>query len=333
MECSKKDAMLDRSSDISERKNLKDLQQTPTRPLANKKIMRAAKEDLLFSYCVLPGDVDQFKHMSFANYVKLMFDASDTLFVKNLGNNFQEQWMPKLKYASLQFKKQTQTGDRIAILPKVRKLGDKIALENHYIINHEKDDEDIAATGLMIFDFVSLGGKKPSFSDLVIQLSKGINFENGAVSEAVEINVFQKQQAANIYLYDAIKVYFKHTDYYGNLHHYYFFEWTSHVRESFFSEKCKDFQGILKSNIAMMTTKIELEVFDESQFSDEIIAQLSAQKVKKVSCDLIINFFNKRLNKVVATTKHALVFADQKTHKFCLIPDSLKPAMLEYSEP
>ena len=157
--------------------------------------------------------------------------------------------------------------------------------------------------------------------------------ENEAHIDFHEKRIFQEQKANNIYLYDKIKIYFKHTDFHGNLHDYNFFEWTSHVRESFFSDKCRDLAGVLKSSVAMMTSKIELQVFGESRFADEIVAHLSATKVKKVSCDLIINFYNKRLNEFIAATKHTLVFADQKTNGFASIPDSLKPAMIEYSEP
>ncbi len=289
----------------------------------------------VFSHRVLPNDVDQFKHMSFANYIKLMFDAADTLFLKMLGDGFQDRIKTHLKFASVQFKKQTRTGDLVFIIPQVHKAGNMVTIEAKYYIELGTAAEEEVAFGEMVYELEGL--------DRTSVLSPGQFLEALASNAGLKLlinsevpeprRLFLPQKAANIYVYDKITVFFKHTDYHGNLQPYHFFEWTSHIREAFLSDKCADLEGVLKSSIAMMTSKIDLEVLGESLFPDEIEAHLTATKVKKVSCDLVMNFYNKRLKEYVATTRHTLVFADPIGNKFAPIPDSLRPAMIEFSEP
>src|SRR5258708_3063956 len=100
-----------------------------------------------------------------------------------------------------------------------------------------------------------------------------------------------------VFIYDRITVFFKHTDYHGFLHPYNFLECTSYVREAFFSETSKDFKNILNSPVKMMTSKITCCVNTDSYFGDKIEARFTTTKIKKVSMDVIIRFFNKRLNR------------------------------------
>ena len=39
-----------------------------------------------------------------------------------------------------------------------------------------------------------------------------------------------------VFIYDRIKVFFKHTDYYGKVHVYNYLEWMSYAREAFFNK-------------------------------------------------------------------------------------------------
>jgi len=69
----------------------------------------------VYKYVVMLSDTDQFKHMSFANYLKLMFLATDALFVLCVRGNFLSQNRFKLINSRMQFKQQTTAGDKILI--------------------------------------------------------------------------------------------------------------------------------------------------------------------------------------------------------------------------
>ena len=133
-----------------------------------------------------------------------------------------------------------------------------------------------------------------------------------------------------IFRFNKLRIFFKHTDYHGFVHPYNFYEWTSYVREAFFSELCGDFNKILNSPVKMMTAKITLEIFDDSKFGDFIEARFTTSKIKKVSFDVMVDFFNIRMNKVVCQTGHTLVFVDADTQKFTNIPEGIRDAVVQY---
>jgi len=68
-----------------------------------------------YKYVVMLSDTDQFKHMSFANYLKLMFLATDALFVSCFDAEFLSTNRLRLVTSKMQFKKQTIAGDNILI--------------------------------------------------------------------------------------------------------------------------------------------------------------------------------------------------------------------------
>jgi len=135
-----------------------------------------------------------------------------------------------------------------------------------------------------------------------------------------------------IFIFDRIKVFFKHTDYYGYVHPYNYLEWTSYVREAFFSQMCGDFYSILDSPIKMMTSKINLTMYDDCVFGDEIEARFTTLKIKKISFDVIVRFIKKKTPKVICETQHTLVYVDSRSQKFNDIPKGIKDAVVEYEE-
>ena len=104
------------------------------------------------------------------------------------------------------------------------------------------------------------------------------------------------------------------------------------MREAFFSQMCGDFEFILTSPIKMMTAKISADIKGDSKFGDRIEAYFTTAGIKKVSMDVIVRFFNKRLGKNVCETQHTLVFVDSRSGKFTHIPESIKTAVLKYQE-
>lgn len=140
------------------------------------------------------------------------------------------------------------------------------------------------------------------------------------------------QQINSVFIYDKLKIFFKHTDTYGNVHPYNFYEWTSFVREAYFSEVCQEFRRILDSSVKMMTAKISLKLYDDCVFGDDIEGRLTIVKIKRVSFDVICRFFNKRIEGLVGETRHTLVFVDAATNQFVSIPKGLADVIVKYEE-
>lgn len=61
------------------------------------------------------SDMDQFHHMSFANYLKLVFLTTDALLMPCYGKVFFAQNRLRLIHSKVQFKKPTAVGDNILI--------------------------------------------------------------------------------------------------------------------------------------------------------------------------------------------------------------------------
>jgi len=135
-----------------------------------------------------------------------------------------------------------------------------------------------------------------------------------------------------VFIFDNIKVFFKHTDFYGFVHPYNYYEWTSYVREAFFSKNCGNFKSVIDSKVKMMTAKIQLEVASDCSFGDDVEARLTVTKVKRVSLDVIVRFVNKQSKQLAAETRHTLVFVDSSAKQFTSVPESIKEAIADYQE-
>ncbi len=106
----------------------------------------------------------------------------------------------------------------------------------------------------------------------------------------------------------------------------------SYTREAYFSQVCADFRAILESPIKMMTAKVDATLHDDGFFGDSIQAELTITKIKRVSFDVIIRFFNKVSTRLICETRHTLVFVDSRTNAFTSIPKGLAAAIVEYEE-
>jgi YbgC/YbaW family acyl-CoA thioester hydrolase len=134
----------------------------------------------------------------------------------------------------------------------------------------------------------------------------------------------------NFFAFKGLTIFFKHTDYYGLIHPYNFFEWTSYIRESFFQTTLPNFQQILERPIKMMTVKISCEIHSNAQFGDVLEARLTVGKIKKVSFDMLISFFDAATQKKVAATAHTVVFVDSQTERFADIPAEMQNVIVNY---
>jgi len=74
-----------------------------------------SQREFVYKYIVMLSDIDKFEHMSFANYLKLMFLAADALLSELYKPNFLNKFRLRLEHSRMQFKKQTVSGDKILI--------------------------------------------------------------------------------------------------------------------------------------------------------------------------------------------------------------------------
>jgi acyl-CoA thioesterase FadM len=66
----------------------------------------------IYKYIIRWSDLDQFQHMSFANYLKLMFSVVDNLIHASLDTS---QYRLHHLEASMNFQKQTVLGDKVIV--------------------------------------------------------------------------------------------------------------------------------------------------------------------------------------------------------------------------
>jgi acyl-CoA thioesterase FadM len=74
-----------------------------------------SQKEFVYKYVVMLSDTDQFQHMSFANYLRLMFLATDALLLNCCNQKFLSQYRLVLDKSRMQFKRQTVAGDQILI--------------------------------------------------------------------------------------------------------------------------------------------------------------------------------------------------------------------------
>ena len=134
------------------------------------------------------------------------------------------------------------------------------------------------------------------------------------------------------YVYNKISPFFKHTDYYGFVHPYNYYEWTSYVRERFFQDTVPDFLEVIARPIKMMTARINCAVLGNAGFGHDFEARLTVGKIKKVSFDMIIRFFDLRQKKIVCETQHTVVFVDSRDGSFSSIPVEMQKIITNYQE-
>ncbi len=137
---------------------------------------------------------------------------------------------------------------------------------------------------------------------------------------------------AGFFILGSLCIFFKHTDLYGYVHPYNFLEWTSYVREAFFQETVANFTEVLRRPVKMMTVRISSSLLQDSEFGDQIEARLSVDKIKKVSFDMIVRFYNVSKGTLVCMTRHTVVFVDTEAEGFAPIPSEMADVIIHYRE-
>ena len=83
-----------------------------------------SQKEFVYKYVVMMSDVDQFKHTSFANYLKLMYLVADALLIPCCTNEALEKYRLQNSSSRMQFKRQTIVGKGIVIKVNSTKITD-----------------------------------------------------------------------------------------------------------------------------------------------------------------------------------------------------------------
>ena len=114
----------------------------------------------VYKYVVMLSDTDQFQHMSFANYLKLMFLASDALLVSCLDQNFLSKIRLREIDSRMQFKKQTSAGDNILIKVNSSEIaGSHFSALYTFLI---EGSAELVALGRQTFSLLDISTQKPA---------------------------------------------------------------------------------------------------------------------------------------------------------------------------
>lgn len=119
-----------------------------------------SQREFVYKYVVMLSDTDQFQHMSFANYLRLMFLATDALLLNHCDQKFLSQYRLALEKSGMQFKRQTLAGDQILIkLNSSNVAMDQFTLLYTYVI---ENSGELVSLGRQVFK-VKLLSKEGSF--------------------------------------------------------------------------------------------------------------------------------------------------------------------------
>ena len=135
-----------------------------------------------------------------------------------------------------------------------------------------------------------------------------------------------------IFTYDQLRVFFKHTDYYGYVHLYNYLEWMSYVREAYFQELVTNFMDLCKRDIKMVTALTEYHHSSDAVFGDQIVVKIFSRNIKRLSFDVVFQFFSKANMQQLGEGIQRLTFLNATTWRPERIPEELKEQVLQYTE-
>jgi acyl-CoA thioesterase FadM len=133
-----------------------------------------------------------------------------------------------------------------------------------------------------------------------------------------------------IYTFDKIRVFFKHTDYYGYVHPYNYLEWMSYVREAYFQDLVPNCLELCQKDIKMVTMLAEYKRVGDAIFGDCIYVEIHSENVRRISFDVIFSFFKTSERKKLGEGRQRLTFISAMTGHPEKIPDELKKFVLQY---
>lgn len=115
-----------------------------------------SQKEFVYKYVVMLTDTDQFQHMSFANYLKLMFLATDALLQPALDRTFLSKNRLSLRHSRFQFKRQSAPGANLLVKINASGIdGRRFSLLYTFLI---EGTADLVGLGRQSFESVTLEG-------------------------------------------------------------------------------------------------------------------------------------------------------------------------------
>lgn len=106
----------------------------------------------------------------------------------------------------------------------------------------------------------------------------------------------------------------------------------SYVREAYFQDLVPNFLELCQRDIKMVTMVAEYERKGDAIFGDRIYAEIHSENVRRISFDVIFNFFRDGDRKRLGQGRQTLTFINGVTGRPEKIPDELKCQVLLYED-
>lgn len=115
-----------------------------------------SQKEFVYKYVVTLTDTDQFQHMSFANYLRLMFLATDALLQPALTREFLSKTRLRLIHSRFQFKRQSAPQDGLLVKINASGIGgNQFSLLYTFVI---EETADLVGLGRQAFELRKLNG-------------------------------------------------------------------------------------------------------------------------------------------------------------------------------
>lgn len=106
------------------------------------------------------------------------------------------------------------------------------------------------------------------------------------------------------------RVYYYETDKMGRVYHANFVMWMEEARTEFLRSKGISYKELEDTGIIMPVTEIKAKYFYPVEYDEEVIIDITAEKLTKVKVEFIYEFFDKNRAKKFGEASSTNVFSD-----------------------
>lgn len=126
---------------------------------------------------------------------------------------------------------------------------------------------------------------------------------------------------------------FEETNLVGNVYYANFVSWQGRCREMFLRDHAPDILPKLRNGLAMVTTKVSCEYFNELNAFDEIVIKMRLGALRQNRILMVFEYL--RGEQIVARGEQevACMTRDGDAFKPAAIPENLQTALRDYLEP
>ncbi len=122
------------------------------------------------------------------------------------------------------------------------------------------------------------------------------------------------------YVFNGIRVYFRHLDQYGKSHVLNLFNWAGSAREAYLVETVRNYKELVTRPILWVTTKISQEILGDAEFGDVLEIRMVSEIIRKHSFDFVLETYNVSQRRLIARGRQTIAFVDAKAGTTVAIP-------------